>query len=237
MYGIINKTNVQNVKSTMIDTLFSYLAPHPCCSCGKLGSLLCDNCKYNIISEISTSCIICGVISSRNGICSTCTASYSKAWHVGERSGELKQLIDGFKFENKKETFKVLGDLLDAAIPDLPKETIIVAIPTTSSHIRIRGYDHALLIGRHFAARRGLTFRPLLKRQTNTMQRNASRKERIVQARSAFRVVDRLSGRVPYLLIDGITTTGATLHFAAKALRDAGASAVWVATIARQPLD
>jgi competence protein ComFC len=237
MYGIINKTNVQNVKSTMIDTLFSYLAPHPCCSCGKLGSLLCDNCKYNIICEISISCMICGAISANNGICSTCTAPYSKAWCVGERTDELKRLIDGFKFENKKEAYKPLGDLLDACVAQLPEETVIVAIPTTSAHIRVRGYDHALLVGKYFAAKRGLTYRPVLQRRTNTSQRNANRKERLLQAKMAFKTTGNISDNVPYLLIDDITTTGATLHFAAKALRAAGATTVWVATIARQPLD
>jgi ComF family protein len=221
----------------MIDTLFSYLAPHPCCSCGKLGPLLCDNCKYNIICEISSSCIICGVVSGRNGICSTCTVPYSKAWHVGERADELKRLIDGFKFENKKESFRALGDLLDACVDELPREAVIVAIPTTSSHIRIRGYDHARLIAKYFATKRGLTYQTLLQRRTNTMQRNASRKERVSQARKAFQVTTDLDGDVPYLLIDDITTTGATLYFATKALQNAGATTVWVATIARQPLD
>lgn len=181
--------------------------------------------------------MICGVVSGRNGICSTCTVPYSKAWHVGERTDELKRLIDGFKFENKKESFKVLGDLLDACIDDLPKETIIVAIPTTPAHIRIRGYDHALLIAKYFAGRRGLACRSLLQRRTNTMQRNASRKERVLQAKKAFRVAASVDSNVPYLLIDDITTTGATLHFAAEALQGAGATTVWAATIARQPLD
>jgi ComF family protein len=237
MYGIINKTNVQNVKSTMIDTLFSYLAPHPCCSCGRLGALLCDNCKYNIINEISSSCIICGAVCGGNGLCTTCTAPYSKAWYVGERTNELKQLIDGFKFENKKEAYKILGDLLDNAVDQLPPNTIVVAIPTTPSHIRRRGYDHTFLVARYFAKKRGLTYSSLLQRSTNTVQRGASRSERMKQARQAFQVAKNSNEDIPYLLIDDIVTTGATLHFAAKTLKDSGANSVWVATIARQPLD
>jgi predicted amidophosphoribosyltransferase len=39
-----------------------------------------------------------------------------------------------------------------------------------------------------------------------------------------------------YLLVDDVVTTGATIKYAAKALKDAGAGDVWVAAIARQPL-
>jgi len=42
---------------------------------------------------------------------------------------------------------------------------------------------------------------------------------------------------VPYLLVDDVMTTGSTLKYAARALKQAGASQVWVAVIARQTLD
>ena len=78
---------------------------------------------------------------------------------------------------------------------------------------------------------------PSLQRCTSTVQRGASRSERINQARLAFRGAENTNGDVPYLLVDDIVTTGATLYFAAKTLKSAGANTVWVATIARQPLD
>jgi predicted amidophosphoribosyltransferase len=39
------------------------------------------------------------------------------------------------------------------------------------------------------------------------------------------------------LLIDDVVTTGASIEFAAKTLKQNGAKEVWVAAIARQTLD
>ncbi|MET0980124.1 MAG: phosphoribosyltransferase family protein [Candidatus Saccharimonadales bacterium] len=39
------------------------------------------------------------------------------------------------------------------------------------------------------------------------------------------------------MLIDDVVTTGATIKYAAESLRQAGATQIWVAVIARQPLD
>lgn len=76
----------------------------------------------------------------------------------------------------------------------------------------------------------------LFRRVTTTQQRNATKKQWRVQAKEAFRSTRHLNGGV-YLLIDDVVTTGATLHYGAQALLDAGADDVWVTVVARQPLD
>lgn len=221
----------------MIDTLLSHIAPHHCCGCGIIGTLLCDNCKYDISSEAFSACIACGSLAGPAGICNLCVVPYSRAWCAGERSGALQRLIGTYKFQNAQDGYKLLGGLLLERIGHLPKETVVVAIPTVSSHIRQRGYDHAQLIAKYFAKKRGHKVEQPLQRVTSTKQRQATKAQRMTQAKSAFGLKGVINPDVPYLLIDDVVTTGATIKYAAQLLKDNGAGEIWVAAIARQPLD
>jgi ComF family protein len=222
----------------MIDELLGLIAPHYCSGCGERGSILCDNCKYDIISEPYNACVNCQkTVVSRQGICTKCKVAYGRAWCVADRRDQLEQLINRFKFENARAAYSPLAQLLHEHLPELPVETVIVPIPTIQAHIRGRGYDHMLLVARQFAKLRGLPVSSVLQRATSTRQRDASRKQRIAQAKEAFACKQQLDARATYLLIDDVVTTGATMHHAAQKLRDAGAGVVWVATISHQPLD
>ena len=221
----------------MLDKMLSFIAPHHCCNCGKVGSLLCDSCRYNIVSEPETVCLTCGGPAGERGICRSCRVPYDRAWHVGKRADALQRLIGLYKFERVRDGYRVLGDLLIATLPQLPPETVVVPVPTVTSHIRQRGYDHTLLIARYVAKRRELRLGRSLERVTSTTQRHATAKERETQAKQAFSAVGEITPDVPYLLVDDVITTGATLKYAAKTLKDAGAMQVWVAIIARQTLD
>jgi ComF family protein len=221
----------------MIDTVLSFLAPHHCYGCDKIGTPLCQNCKYDIVTEPYNCCIICSRPTLElKSACSVCLVPYSQAWCVGERTSELKRLIGGFKFQNVKQAYKPLAELIHDTLPDLPASTVIIPVPTVSAHIRERGYDHTLLMARYLAKLRRLNLNTSLKRATNTKQRGADRRMRAQQAKVAFSCNAVLDPAVPYLLIDDVVTTGATLEYATKTLQAAGAKTVWVATVSKQPL-
>ncbi len=160
---------------------------------------------------------------------------YSRAWCVGERQGALEGLLKQYKFERAKSIHVAAVELLDATIPVLPTETVVVPVPTIHAHIRRRGYDHTALIAKAFAKQRNLAYRPLLERAQNSVQLGASKKVRQQQASVAYKAQAHSEATV--LLIDDVFTTGATAYFAAKALRDAGAENVFLAVLARQPLE
>jgi len=221
----------------MLDSLLSHIAPHYCCGCSKIGTLLCDNCKYDIVIDLYDCCIICSNPTDRRGICQECDVSYSRAWCVGERSDTLRRLIDGYKFCNTRSAYRSLAGLLFERIGQLPEGVVIVPIPTNPSHIRVRGYDHTLLVARQLAKLQRRPIATLIRRATHTTQRGASKSERIMQAKGAFEVHSKLDPMLTYLIIDDVMTTGATLQYATKALLRAGAKNVWVAIVARQPLD
>lgn len=237
MYAIINERHPLNVKITMIDKILSFIAPHLCFGCNKLGNLLCENCKYDIVNDIFDHCLGCGQLTKvTTGVCKGCQLPYSRAWCVGERQGVLERLIDAYKFERTYGEHKVFAELFVAILPKLPKNVAIVSIPTIPAHIRQRGYDHTKQIAKVLAKQTGRRLASPLVRVTNTKQRDASRAVRITQAKQAFKVTS-IDEDTCYLLVDDVVTTGATVKYAAKALRDAGAKDVWVAAIARQSLD
>ena len=219
----------------MIDGILNLVAPHLCSGCGRVGSLLCDDCKSDITSHPFTGCIICQKQNSR-GVCKSHHLPYAKAWVVGERRDVLQRLIGSFKFLNAKSGARILAQLLDERLPALDN-VVVVPVPTISAHIRERGYDHARLIAEQFAKIRKLPFAPVIARRSKSIQKRADRATRDRQARNAFTIIKPLKPNTTYVIVDDIITTGATLEYAAELLKRAGASSVWVAALARQPLD
>jgi ComF family protein len=220
----------------MINKILQIVAPHYCYGCGKIGTLLCSNCKYDITDDGFSACIVCARPSAV-GICPDCHTSYEKAWCLGERTGVLQRVIDGLKFDRQVDAAESLASLLDTHLPVLPTNTIIVPVPTISAHVRQRGYDQTRVVAKHLSRMRGLRCVDALERRDTRSQRGHSKAERFNQAEAAFVVAGSLDAEVPYILLDDIVTTNATVRFAAQALRDAGARTVWVAVLARQPLD
>ena len=221
----------------MIDLILSTLAPHLCCGCGKIGTVLCDNCKYDISSNIFMRCIGCLRPTSQDNCCTNCRPLYQKAWCVGPRAGTLQRVIGSLKFQNMYAAHKPLAALLVERIDQLPKGTVIIPLPTASSHIRERGYDHMRLIARLVASERGWHVDYALQRQSDSKQRGASRAQRQAQAKDAYCVTKRLDPTKVYVLMDDVMTTGASIKYSIEALRRAGAEKVYVAIIARQILD
>lgn len=221
----------------MIDTVLSFVAPHPCCGCGRIGGLLCDNCKYNIVNERELLCAACKRPTGASGRCNSCRAPYDRIWYVGERRDGLQRLIGLYKFERARSAYRTLGDLILTQLPNLPSDTVVVPVPTLAAHVRERGYDHTLLIARYVAKKRGLRLDSVIGRRGGTTQRHTTAKQREQQAKTAFEAKGYLRPDVPYLLIDDVVTTGATIKYASEALKRIGAKDVWVAVVAYQTLD
>lgn len=219
----------------MFDDLLGIIAPHHCYMCDKKGSLLCDSCIYNIANEAFVTCFQCQKAYLKDS-CTHCTLPYKKSWMVGMRENELGQLIDDYKWHRARSAYAPLAQLLDKVLPLLPSSTVVVAVPTIPRHIRRRGYDHAKLIAKEFARLRDLEYSEVLERKNYSVQHTATKKDRTTQAEEAFCCTTNLNAHHPYLIIDDIVTTGATIKAATRVLQRADAQEVWVAAIARQPL-
>lgn len=121
--------------------------------------------------------------------------------------------------------------------PELSCVELVTAVPLHPSKQRTRGYNQSELLGCSFAHHTGLCWKPaLLKRTRNTKsQTKLNRAGRLANMQGAFTctVPSQVKGKV-VLLIDDVSTTGATLEGCAIALKEAGAKRVFAYTYARE---
>jgi ComF family protein len=120
---------------------------------------------------------------------------------------------------------------------DLRPAEVIVAVPLHWRRQMTRGYNQAERIARPLADRLGRPLVAALRRVRPTQpQARLERSRRQANLRQAFRCRLPLAIRHrQVLLVDDVSTTGATLDHAATTLRRAGAASVLALTAARTP--
>lgn len=221
----------------MIDLMLSILAPHICSNCSEFGAILCKSCKNDIENEDFGRCVWCLKPTASDHQCTSCRARFGTggAWAVGERIDTLKRVLNNYKFESQREAAVALAELLDATLPALPDDIVVTWVPTTTAHIRERGFDHAALLAARFARLRRLRAAPLLTRHHSVSQHELGRSAREKAARQAFGLKRNLP-QSPILLIDDILTTGATLRACIDLLRESDRD-IYVAVVGRQPVE
>ena len=181
----------------------------------------------------------------RCGLCQRLHPPFEKAVAYGSYDGGLRDLIHLLKYQQVRPAAAVLGRMLAEVVTGLenamPPGTIaVVAVPLHLRKRAQRGFNQSDLVAR--AALKQLA-RPerfqeltnmLVRRRETESQIGLTRHQRRENLRGAFAVVDaeRLAKR-DVLLVDDVFTTGTTVSECARVLRRAGATRVWVATVAR----
>jgi len=143
-------------------------------------------------------------------------------------------MIVALKYHNARRLAPRLGSLLADRIAESSAVAfdVVTWAPTSTAHRRRRGYDQAELIARVVARRLEIPAKQVLRRRGSTSQTGHSRRERL--GGPVFRAHRSVRG-ARVLVIDDVTTTGATLRSARRALRSEGAVLVDCWAVAATP--
>jgi ComF family protein len=187
-------------------------------------------------------------------LCQPCRLApppFQRAVAYGGYAGNLRSLIHALKYDGMLPVAERLGALLAESLLKLQseisgegiKDALVEAVPMHAAKRKQRGFNHADLLARA-AVKAVRSARPnwnlrvaeglLERRRATRSQAGLSPHQRRANLRGVFFAPDpeRLSGKT-VLLIDDIYTTGATARACSQVLLRAGASSVWVATVAR----
>ncbi len=181
----------------------------------------------------------------RCGLCRRIEPTFACAVAYGSYEGGLRELIHLLKYGGVRPAANVLGRMLAEAIAGLELDPLadsiaVIPVPLYRAKLRDREFNQAETIARaamkFSPASSGLRLCPgVLERKRETAsQTGLTRHQRRENVRGAFAVAhpEIIKSR-PVLVVDDVYTTGATVSECARVLRRAGATKVWVATVAR----
>ncbi len=209
-------TAIRNLASSALDLLY----PRKCAGCGRTGTFLCDVC----IAEAPRAADTVGV-------------GLQLVLAPFEMQGAAQKAVHRLKYNGVRALAAPMGIAMaqhlerHGVAPDL-----IVPVPLHRSRQRERGYNQAALLAREVGGwMRVPVNEKLLVRTAEAppQARSATRQERHANVAGAFEAQEDASG-LSIVVVDDVTTTGATLQACASALRNANARRVWGLTFARE---
>jgi ComF family protein len=246
--------------SPVAESLFATLFPSDCRLCHtplvNISRLpVCLPCLAEIHAITGGVCSICGErlfsprapnpAEMRCDLCRRLAPPFVKAAAYGSYDGGLRELIHLLKYEQVRPAAAVLGRMLAEAVSELDSAwtqnpVVVVPVPLHARKSRQRGFNQSELIAQHALKLRAgngrlvLRSKILERRRETQSQIGLTRHQRRENLRGSFAVArpEEIAGR-EVLLVDDVFTTGTTVSECARVLRRAGASKVFVATVAR----
>ena len=235
MDGVLPR--LAEIKGKALDLLF----PPRCVGCGGGGSFLCETCRASLPWIESPVCPRCGRPQPGGSFCADCddgTAALDGIGVIFRFEGTIRQAVHHLKYRNLRALARPLGELMAEALRNssMPGD-VLVPVPLHRRRLRERGYNQSGLLAVELAKLTGIEVSQgcLVRRAVTVPQaKTASVAERRGNVAGAFSCCDdRLRGR-KVLLLDDVTTSGATLEAGAAALREIGVASVWGLALARE---
>ena len=179
------------------------------------------------------------------GLCNTCRKSIKVINEVyqdevisyGYYGGVLKDLILKFKYKNNFTAGDILSEFLEEYISKNIKyeEYIITYIPLSKKSKKNRGFNQCEYIAKKISRDLSIEVLDVLVKQKETKeQKKLKRDERYENIKDAFAIKKGIKVKnYKIILIDDVTTTGATLHEAYKLLKKFEVKDIKLLTLAK----
>lgn len=220
--------------SAGLDLLF----PIHCVGCGAGGAIWCPDCDAQLVRQTEPLCPDCGLGLGTLRGCPSCRhrrpslpiRSYARY------TGRLVSALLHLKYRPDQRLARRMGNwLVPIARQQAWAVSVVVPVPLAPGRRRQRGFNQARLLSEQVARSLGLPHRPgqLLRIDETRSQVGLTPLERWANVGAAFHAAPGSFAGDGILLIDDLTTTGATLSACAQALRAAGAGRVWGLTVGR----
>ncbi len=228
---------VAKLKGVALDFLF----PQWCVGCGAEGSFICRSCRSSIQRIVPPLCPRCGKPQPSGVLCPGCVS-----WRAeidGIRSpfqfdGVMRQAVYQLKYRNLRALAGSLAELLcDYLVTSPVPGEVLVPVPLHRKRLRERGYNQSSLLAKELGR---LTRLPVVdgcltrERHAPPQARTSNVEERRSNVAGVFACRDDRLRDKQVLLIDDVSTSGATLDACAAALKAAGATSVWGLVLARE---
>ena len=233
-----------------IGALLDLIWPRTCEGCGgRVGETaqhFCWDCVASLPLIEMPFCSRCGDpvtgTITRDYVCSACVdrePAFDRARSALRFRGIIKDVLHRFKYSAATHLSGDLATMLHACVQThYGRQPIdaVVYVPLHAVKQRARTYNQARLLAGELARlmRLPLADGCLARGRDTGTQTHLSARERMRNVRGAFLVHNAgwVHGR-NFLLVDDVMTTGATVNEVSRVLKEAGAAAVYVVTVAR----
>ena len=220
----------------LTERLLDLALPATCPGCGREGEPICAACRPALAARLDRPA------GAPIGLPAELPAPLVQLEWAAPFTGTVRAALHALKYAGERRLAEPLGDAAAARWRRVAAGgDLVVPVPVHADRARERGYDQAVLIAEVVAARLGLPMAPILVRRRRTIaQFELDRTRRRTNVTGAFGLRDpvvaaRATVRGRWVvLIDDVTTTGATLAGCGDVLMAGGAVAVSGLTVARE---
>lgn len=201
---------------------------------------MCENCQTNLPFIKNYFCEKCGLQFEKDGkgTCLNCKASnfyFDFARSALCFDGNVVNAIHKFKYARYKFLAEPFSRLLyNVLLLQNWKIDLICYVPLFSKREKDRGYNQSRELAQHLSKLTNIEVCHNIERVRDTpTQTQLSRKERQLNVKDCFKLLDtKQFNNLNIVLIDDVFTSGSTTNEISKLLKKAGASKIYVLTIA-----